>query len=164
MSVFDGDGREVFTINALGGVTERTFDANGNVTRMRLYANAIAEGTYSSLAEVNAALATAGNNLTNAATADRVTWTAFDLRGRATFSVNGVGAVIRTEYDLRGNIVASTQFAALRELAEPTTNAALQAWAVTSTIANNAHNRTTRYWYDGLDRPRFTVDAEGYLE
>jgi YD repeat-containing protein len=56
-SVFDGDGREVFTINALGGVTERTYDDNGNVTRTRLYAQQVAQGTYTSGQQVRDALA-----------------------------------------------------------------------------------------------------------
>ncbi|HEV7610186.1 MAG TPA: hypothetical protein VGO61_22835 [Steroidobacteraceae bacterium] len=162
-SVFDGDGREVFTINGLGGVTERTFDDNGNVTRTRLYAKAIATATYHSLTEVRAALTLAGNDIVNVAAADRVSFAAFDLRGRATFAVNGLGAVTRSEYDVRGNVVSSTAYATPRDVSLPNTPAALQSWAAGTAVANDPHNRSTRYWYDGLDRLRFTLDAEGYL-
>ena len=163
-SVFDGDGREIFTVNALGGVTERTFDANGNVTRTRLYANAIVFGAYETREDVEEALETANNDPDVLAANDRVSFSVYDLRGRAAFAIDGLGAVSRLQYDAAGNVVRTTAFAATRAITEPMTLAALESWAAGTTIANNTANRTTRHWYDGLDRLRFTLDAEGYLK
>jgi YD repeat-containing protein len=152
-SVYDKDGRARFSINALGGVIEHTFDANGNVTVERQYAVPVAAGTYLSTDAVSSAL--------SAAESDRVTWMAYDLRGQMAFRVDGLGAVTQYTYDANGNVIAQTAFAALRSTTLATDLAALQSWA--SSNGGNAQNRTTRYWFDSLDRTRFIFDGEGYL-
>ena len=161
-SVFDADGQEVFTINSLGGVTQRTFDDNGNVTRTRLLANAIdANATYASVEDVELAL---GSALDTVGAQDRVTWTTYDVRGRATFVIDGLGAVMRSRYDDANNVTSTTAYATLRDVGAPMTDAALADWSAGAAVAGDAANRTTSYWYDSLDRLRFTRDSEGYLK
>src|SRR5262249_48485239 len=43
-SVYDADGRERFSIDALGAVTEKIYDAGGNVVRKVAYANPLPSG------------------------------------------------------------------------------------------------------------------------
>jgi YD repeat-containing protein len=160
-NVYDNDGRERFTIDSLGGVIERSFDANGNVILERRYAIPIAAGTYATPSAVLTALTNAGNNTGTVSASDRVTWQAYDVRGQLAFSVDGAGAVTQYGYDASGNVISQTAFATLRSTTLAMDLPSLQSWATSN--ASHAQNRTTRYWFDGLDRMRFTLDAEGYL-
>ncbi len=157
-SYYDRDGRELYTINAAGIVTQRLFDANGNVTRLRILSTPALTGTYANTAAVVSALGAAATTINST---DRVQWTAFDLRGRVEFTVNGLGAVIRNTYDAGGNLVRMTAFATLRSTTEATDLASLQTWAGSN--VNATRDRTTLFWYDAAGRSRFTLDAEGYL-
>lgn len=161
-SFYDKDGREIYTVDAAGGVVQRTFDANGNVTRTRAFANAVPVAVYTSTSQLTTALTAAGNNISTLAANDRVTWKVYDLRGRAAFSINGLGAVVQYQYDGNDNVTAITAFATLRSTSAATDLASVTSWA--SSNASNTQNRTTRYWYDNTNRLRFTVDAEGYLQ
>src|SRR4030095_14544782 len=68
-------------------------------------------GTYADAAAVTTALCSVG---TNVATNDRISWTAYDLRGRAAYSVDGLGKVTRYVYDASGNVVSKAEFATQR--------------------------------------------------
>ena len=159
-TVYDRDGRDVYSIDALGGVIERTFDATGKVTRQRMYAIAVPVATYSSPATVAAALQNSGNDTSTVSPNDRVNYTVYDARGRAEFTIDGAGAVIRNQYDGDGNVVTRTAFATARTTGAMDL-ATLQTWATAN--ATNAQNRVTRYWYDGADREVYRLDGEGYL-
>jgi YD repeat-containing protein len=156
-SYYDTDGREQYTINAAGIVTQRLFDSNGNVTRLRTLSTPALTGTYANTAAVTTAL---GSAATTIGSSDRVRWTAYDLRGRAEFTMDALGAVVRNTYDAAGNVVKTTAFATLNSPTAATDLASLQTWATSNT---NTRDRTTLNWYDGVGRVRFTLDAEGYL-
>jgi large repetitive protein len=156
-SYYDRDGREQYTINAAGVVTQRVFDANSHVTQLRILSTPALTGTYANTAAVVTALGSAATTI-NAN--DRVQWTAYDVRGRAEFTVDGLGAVIRNTYDAGGNLVKMTAFDTLGSTTA-TDLASLQTWAGSN--ANATRDRTTLFWYDAAGRSRFTLDAEGYL-
>jgi YD repeat-containing protein len=162
-SLFDRDGREKWTIDAAGAVTERTFNALGKVTRERTYANVVPLATYATEAALTSALTTAGNSTGTIGADDRLTWTAYDVRGRSAYTVDAGGAVVRYTRDLAGNVVSSTAFATLRATTLATGLADLDGWAAQAAVANHVDNRTVRYWYDGAGREVFRVDGEGYL-
>lgn len=157
LSFYDTDGRERFTVDALGGITERTFDDNGNVIYERMYAQAITAGldTIDSLEDVE-------EEITESAD-DRQRWSAYDLRGQMVFSVDTMGAVTRFERDLNGNLVSSTSFAALRTTSLAMDTDSLETWAEQTEIEEDAGNRTTRSWYDAVNREVYRLDAGGYL-
>lgn len=160
VTVYDRDGRAVYSVDAMGGVIERTFDANGNVTRTRAYANRVAVSPYTSIATLQSALSSAGNNVSTVSSNDRVSYAAYDLRGRAAFTVDLAGGVTQYQYDLADNVIATTRFAA------PKTTGAMDLASMNTFAganAGNARNQTTRMWYDAADRSRFTLDAEGFL-
>jgi YD repeat-containing protein len=163
-SIFDGDDREAFTVDAAGAVTERTFDAQGEVIRVRRYAKAIAGGSYSSLAAVRAALTAAGNDPAVIGATDQVTWTAYDVRGQSIFEVDAAGAVARLVRDEAGNVVRSTAFASLRSRDLPMDLASLTSWAEQSAVATHQDNRIERFWHDAAGRTVFKRDAAGYLQ
>jgi YD repeat-containing protein len=157
-SFFDRDGREQYTIDGAGTVTQRVFDANGQVTRTRVLPSPALTGAYADAAAVTAAL---GSAATNIGTNDRVAWTAYDLRGRAAYSVDGLGKVTRYAYDANGNVVSKAEFANPRSTSAAMDFAALD--AAYGSVTPSGADRYTRYWYDATDRLRFTLDAEGYL-
>jgi YD repeat-containing protein len=171
--VYDRDGREVYLIDDVGGtsanlasVTQKLYDGNGNVTRTRVIANAISAvvtGTgsnYKTIAEVETAISSAGSSASTLASSDRVSWSVYDIRDRAVFTVDGLGAVVRNEYDGNGNVVAMTEFATTNT-AGPYDASTLTTWATSN--ASNVRNRVTRTWYDAANRAVFVLDAEGYL-
>ena len=57
------------------------------------------------------ALTTAGNDTATLHADDHVEWTAYDLRGRPVFTVDGRGAVVKMEYDASGNVKATIAYA-----------------------------------------------------
>jgi YD repeat-containing protein len=155
---YDRDGRQQYTTNAAGTVTERQFDAAGRVVRERIINSPALTATYANAAAVTTAL---GSAATTIAPEDRVQWTAYDLRGRAVFTVDGLGSVTRNTFDDNGNVIATTAFATRRSTSDPTDLASLVTWAAAN--VSSTQNRTTKFWYDRLDRERFALDAEGYL-
>lgn len=157
-SFFDRDGREQYTIDAAGTVTQRVFDANGQVTRTRVLVTPALTGTYADAAAVTTAL---GSVATNVAANDRISWTAYDLRGRAAYSVDGLGKVTRYVYDASGNVLSKAEFATQRLTTAAMDFAALN--TAYGSVTPSGADRYTRYWYDATDRLRFTLDAEGYL-
>ncbi len=174
-SVFDRDGREKYTISTVsatgspgavtetGIVTERTFDAAGSVTRTRVYRIAITVPATVDTASVATALTSAGNSTATLHADDQVTWTAYDLRGQPIFTVDGSGAVSKTTFDLSGNVVSTIAYAERVALGNLMTAASLTTWSTGASIVNNTANRTTKFWFDALNRERFVLDAEGYL-
>ncbi|MDQ8021661.1 MAG: LysM peptidoglycan-binding domain-containing protein [Moraxellaceae bacterium] len=156
-SVYDKDGRERYVVDAAGGVTRKEYDGNGNVTRTIQYAKAIPVAIYIDIAQLETALTTAGVTPPSASSEDRLQRTEYDLRGRPVFDIDGKGAVVSYRYDLVDNLVATTEYAAFW-----TGSALIAEWA--SAQATDARNRITRTWYDGANRPVFTLDAEGYFK
>lgn len=156
-TLYDRDGRAVFTVNPLGAVTHRKFDANGNVIREVMFNATIGVGTYADADAVATALANQQVDLTSPGSEDRVRWTTYDNRNRAVYSVDGLGTVTKNEYDGADNVTRIIAYATQDASVTP---ANVAEWAATHTSVND---RTTRYWYDGANRPRFKLDAEGWL-
>ena len=160
-TIYDGDGNAIYTINAVGAVTHYEYDARGNVTFQQTFANKVGVGIYKTVSDITSALTLAGSNVSAIGTNDEVSYTTYDQRGNALFSINGDGAVTEKAYDNAGNVTSVTQFATLYQIGGPTDLTDLQTWATSN--AGNSKNRVTLYWYDSTGRLRFEQDAAGYL-
>lgn len=163
-TLYDLDGRAVFSINSMGGVTHRTFDANGNVTREVFFDLSLAVTTYTSAEAVGALIATARGvaefeDVIPSST-DRVSWTTYDARNRAVYSIDGLGGVTKNIYDDADNVTQVISFAE-RVVGDPLATGALASFETSN--GTDSRNRVTSYWYDGTNRPRFMLDAEGWL-
>ncbi len=150
--VYDADGREIYCIDALGGVTQKTYDANGNVIQTIAYANFIAPGTALTQAAIAAAL-------TPDADRDRVTATIYDAGDRAVFSRDALGYVTENVYDANGNTIQQIHYANAVGSTAFNTASAMRAALILST-----QDQSTRTVYDRANRTVFTVDAAGYVK
>ena len=163
-TLYDRDGRAVFSVNPMGGVTHRTFDANGNVTREVFFNLSPSADTFVDAAAVGSAIASLRGvesfNLVTPSAEDRIRWTSYDARNRAVFSVDGLGGVTKNEYDDADNVTRILHFAR-PFVGDATDVSALEAFE--QQYANPARDRVTSYWYDSGNRLRFTLDAEGWL-
>ncbi|MFC4312678.1 DUF6531 domain-containing protein [Steroidobacter flavus] len=163
--IYDRDGRQTYQIDAGGTLTYLEYDGSGNVVRRTQYADKAASGSYYTGATYSAATGThtlyvgasAVDTITADGTRDRATSALYDSFNRAIFTIDAVGDVVAYKYDGNGNLVSTTAYATQDTAV---TVATVADWVLTHT---NADDRTTRYWYDGAGRLRFTLDAEGYL-
>ncbi len=135
-SVFDRDGREKYTLQTLSAtgspgsfvektvVTERTFDAAGNVTRTRVYLNEVTLPAALTTTSVAGAITVHAD--------DRIERMVYDVRGRLEIRLDGSGAVTKYEYDVSGNITKTTQYAATAPL-----DNAMRVWYVGGTNSSS---------------------------
>lgn len=163
-TLYDRDGRAVFTVDPMRGITHRTFDVSGNVTRQVFFDLSLAVLPSTSAEAVGTLIAAARGveqfeNVIPGAT-DRVSWTTYDARNRPVYSIDGLGGVTKNIYDDADNVIQVIAFA------EQIVGDPLAAGALASFQAINGtdqSNRVTRYWYDGTNRLRFVLNAEDYL-
>jgi YD repeat-containing protein len=163
--IYDRDGRQTHLVDAGGTLSFYEYDGNGNVTRRTRYADKAAIGTYYTSASYNAGTgahslylnASVVDTVSVTAGKDRVTTSVYDSFDREAFTIDALGGVTAFTYDSSGNLIASTQYATQDSAV---TAATVASWVGSHTSAND---RTTRYWYDGAGRLRFTIDAEGWL-
>jgi YD repeat-containing protein len=151
-SVYDRDGREVYTVDALWGVTKKTYDGNGNVVEMIAYATPIASTTALTIAGINAAVATAAG--------DRRTRVVYDALNRALYSIDALGAVVQNVYADNGNLLRTVAYANLISITGQPTAAQVAAALVPNAAADSA----TRNVYDKANRLVYAVDALGYVK
>ncbi|SFO54359.1 YD repeat-containing protein [Variovorax sp. PDC80] len=150
--VLDQDGRLVATVNGLGEVVKYAYDGNGNVIDRIAYANPIALGSWV-VGTVPTPTAT-----TNPARDMRLR-TVYDALNRATFTIDGVGAVKRNVYDANGNVVERIAYAVTVPPATEATTAALTA-AVTP-LANAGRDAREVMVYDRANRLIASTDGVG---
>jgi YD repeat-containing protein len=151
-TVYDNDGRVVYSIDPAMGVTQNLYDAAGNVVETIAYANPLAAGTYTTVGTVVAAL-------TANSTIDHTVRTIYDSRGEIRFSIDALGDVTQTQYDGVGNITQTTAYATVGSISGQPTLATMTAWATANTSSSD---RTYRYWYDNTGREVLSLDPAGY--
>lgn len=145
---YDGADRLVYSVDALGTVTQNTYDRTGRVVVKAVYANAISL----------TGLATAANasviaSRISADTArDRVTRYAYDGDGRVRFTTDALGAVTETRYDVAGRVVREISYAN-RIVSFPDSGLA-------PVVATSADDQVTVFSYDS--QGRLTSRTEGY--
>jgi YD repeat-containing protein len=150
--VYDGDGREIYCIDALGGVTQKVYDADGNVIRKVQYATPIALSTPLTIAGVQAALV--------ANTSDQTVRAIYDAANRPIYGIDASGAVTLSLYDGNSNVTRTRALAAPITLGGDLTKAQLEAVLV----FNDDTDRIQRFAYDAANRQVYAVDGEGFVK
>ncbi|WP_459569053.1 carbohydrate-binding protein, partial [Cupriavidus sp. 8B] len=160
LMAYDSANRLAWQIDALGGVTQFVYDADGNGTARVSYANRIAAPTAES--SVLSASGVAAEVQADPAH-DRVTRAVFDAAHRQILSIDGTGAVVETRYDADGNAIATTAYAnrlALSGLSPAASEADIR----TRLQPNAESDRTTQRIFDASGRQVYTVNALGYVQ
>jgi YD repeat-containing protein len=140
---YDALGRAVYSVDAAGGVTQRTFDANGNLTKTTRFANAMT-GT----------LATNGVPAVVAdAARDQSSYSVYDNANRAIFGVDALNFVTASTYDAAGRVLSQTRYG--------TALASYSTGAVPTPVANAALDARISYEYDKAGRNTKVSDALG---
>src|SRR4029079_19120719 len=83
-------------IDAMGGVTQKIYDANGNLMRKLEYANPVPATTMLTQTAVAKAITPSAN--------DRVTRTVYDAANRPTFTIDATGYITQHVSDNNGNV------------------------------------------------------------
>lgn len=153
---FDTAGREVYTLDALKQLTQRSYDAQGRVTSVKRYAGVLSQWpTTFKVADVEAAAATVLNGAFT-----EVNYL-YDNKGRVWREVQPLQSLaghadpVRTyteySYDALDRVVKKLEGGVLPVGAGP----------VGAGLAG--HARETQYAYDAAGQLRYTADALGYV-
>ncbi len=154
--LYDANNRLTVTVDAEGGVTKSVYDANGNVIERITYANRIDLATW--VPGTPPAIVEDFNGSDQAAHDVRVR-TVYDAMNRATFTLDGTGAVVAQKYDGNGNVIERIAYATtLSPSPEATETALAEAVAAIDDPLRDAHIRRV---YDGLNRLVYSVDGLG---
>ncbi len=153
-AVYDGAGRQTYSIDAAGLVTAYAYDGSGNVVKSTRYA-----ALYTATGDpTTSAMATwVGTNAN--ATNDRVTRTLYDGAGRVSFMVDAESYVSKVEYDAAGLVLKEIRYATAYAVTDATTTAAL-ATAI-GTLPSTA--AVTEYAYDTAGRNISITNAVGVV-
>ncbi|KQV89386.1 DUF6531 domain-containing protein [Pelomonas sp. Root1237] len=100
---YDGDGRLIYSVDALGQVTERKYDGANRLVLERRYEQIITGGS------VGMSASAIYGKLVKVDAKDHVTRYAYDKVGNQRFVVNAEGFVSERRYDAAGRIVASVE-------------------------------------------------------
>ncbi len=185
--VYDAANRLVFTIDALGNVTEAVYDADHNRTALVQYGTPL---TVTVLGQIDAdranAVTTVRSNLVTANSEERSTVSVYDRDNRLRFAVDAIGYVKETRYDGAGAVTDSVAYAnALNTtavlLAAGYTSAQIAAMSADQIRAllpavftidrinagltlDAARDQLTHYVYDSAGRVASATDALGQTE
>ncbi len=185
--VYDAAGRQIYSVNANGAVTQTVYDAAGNVTASIQYANLLpldastggggppglppgglpgfpglpspVFAVASSSTSVITQAYIEANLVTNAA-ADRTTTQVYDQAGRVIYSVSSGGSVTQTRYDGAGRVIGTTAYANLVPVDANYTEQSLEA----ALVADPQQDRTSRFVYDASGNLLQGTDPTGATE
>ncbi|MDO9005289.1 MAG: hypothetical protein Q7V20_17725 [Aquabacterium sp.] len=118
-TVYDAAGRAIWSIDALGYATQRTFDANGNALRTTRYSAPLVfiNSTQNWLNQnrapiVGISFVTGDSTIAANTEHDQTTYSIYDAANRTTFEVDAQGYVTQTAYDNLGRIYGVMRYAA----------------------------------------------------
>ncbi|RYF04076.1 MAG: RHS repeat protein, partial [Oxalobacteraceae bacterium] len=163
--VYDAANRLTWQVDALGQITHRTLDGNGNLLTSKAYANAAAALSGPQRARPDAAALQA--MLVPDAQQDRVLRYAYDGANRMVYAIDAEGALTHSVYDALGQTLVLTRHAQLLSTADlQAIDAAASPRDTFIALLRHAdpqHDRITRQQYDAAGRVVSAADAEGYV-
>jgi YD repeat-containing protein len=150
---YDSAGRNIYTMDALGGVVQNWYDANGNVTQRKSYATPIAVSSPPVASDLQRLITSSS---------DRVEHFAYDAANRLVYAIDGGGGVTESQYDAFGNLVKTIAYST------PLTGANLSPTAAPTAISGlivktAALDRTTQYAYNASNQLVYVTDSLGYV-
>jgi YD repeat-containing protein len=150
---YDAADRLRYTVNALGSVSEKAYDARSNLVKTTRWASRPTLTQYTESA-ITAALAAMQSTAD-----DQVTRFVYDTGNRLRFTIDALGSVNENRYDGVGNVLVTTRFArrptGLASFTESEVDAAVYS------LRGDLSNQVIHFAYDANKRLRFTIDALG---
>ena len=151
--VYDAEGRQIYSVDAVGDVVHTFYDNAGRVTGRYAYATQLNLTGLPATIDASAlsGLATSAN--------DEFTGFVYDGAGRLIYSVDATGRATSFQYDNADNLIQTTVYKGLiATQSAPYSRSALDSavQAVAATGVRNTYNA-----YDNANRLTFTVNAEG---
>jgi len=144
-TIYDAENRAIFTVTAANGIIEQHYDANGNILERIAYTTPLPAGTPRTEAGIRAAIAHFPTSASNVHTRST-----YDAANREIYTVDGVGAVTRSEYDKVGNLTREVRYAT-----------PIAAGAAPESVQESDIDRVTDYIYDAANRNDIVVNAMG---
>lgn len=163
---YDALNRLRYSIDAMGGIRETTYDRNGRVVAQRAYARALDLSGYgaTSLVGMEVADLIAAAGLADD-TRDLVGYTVHDRDGRVRLSINGKGEMVEAVYDTAGRKVADKAYGQRLVLTpvlrQGLTEGTLLASDVLAHLPTTGDVSITRYFHDAMARLIYTVNSVG---
>jgi YD repeat-containing protein len=155
-SVYDGDGRAIFQIDALGQLTRNEYNGNGNLLRQTQYAKPVSlAGESLQRDAVLAALAAVVDN------DDRATRYVYDAANRLVYAISAMDTVTAWQRDAAGNVVQEIAYFNTVLVSGLPSAAAMQ--SALAAKAAPSLDRKTRSVYDNAGRSAYLIDAMGYV-
>lgn len=160
--VYDASNRLRYTIDALGGVVENLYDAEGRSTSTVRYAQPLANvGSFAqsvSLSTLEALIDDTATSISRTDANNQVTHSVYDRDGRLVFALDGLRYLTEYEYDAAGRVLRETRHAgALPQTVVATVAAIRNALP----LPNATANRTTHTVYDAAGRLQRAIDPLG---
>lgn len=147
--VFDQPNRPVFSIDALGGVTEQVFDAAGQVVRVIRYARVIDLTGLGPLADPNSVRARLA---AVSGPGDSIERRLYDADGRLRYTIDAEGGVVGFVFDANGQVIERRAYAQA---------VSTESDAPFEPPPASAADEVTRTFYDADQRVAFIVDGAG---
>ena len=145
---FNAANQQVYTINAVGAVTQYRYDSSGN---------RVSSTAYATLLE---AQETTGD--IKPSPQDQTRYTLFDGANRRQFAVDGTGGVSQFSYDAFGNVVASTDYVTRLNATQLASISALpHGNSLLNTLVRNEKDQTERAQFDAANRKIYSADGTG---
>ncbi|GAA4798967.1 putative Ig domain-containing protein [Lysobacter hankyongensis] len=159
-TVHDRDGRVALTVDGMGGVIAFAYDSAGRAVVERRHVQK-ATLTTTLRDRLRAGTATVADVAVAADAKDMRVRQVYDAAGQAVFTVDAVGAVVRTHYDGAGRMVARVRYAT-------TVNPALVGDSTSTTqlatmLVDNAADQVEYFVHDAAGRLRYTLTGAGTL-
>ena len=161
-TAYDTAGRKVYDVDAQGGVTRTSYDANSLVVETREFAQLNA-GTSSFLDKATLD-AWVNSGTVNSDSANRTTRFWYDGAGRARFMLNAAGYLTETRYDDAASTTREVAYLAAPAGAITAGSTTANVASVATGLANSATDRSTVTTYDKLGRTLRVADAYGFFE
>lgn len=149
IKAFDADNRERFALSPVGALTENRYNERGELALTIAYAKLFEVRDDLNLSDLETLTMEVEGNPDN-----RLTHHFYDNAGRQTHVVNALGGVTQYDYDVLGNVVATSQYA---NLIDP------RSGDLSELTLNSEADRQSFAEFDAANRLIREVDAERYV-
>jgi YD repeat-containing protein len=166
-TVYDLQRRPVYELDALGQVTEKSYDALGNMTSSIRYATALTSAQLATLATLGTAIAVADVKSKLAAPVagiDRSERYTYDQDGRLRYTIDAAGYLKETVYTVLGQVAETRDYLQLPALALPAAPTMQQLDDAARTLLNAGYASVNRYSYDAAGNLIGSTDPQGATE